>query len=182
MVKQREMTAEAIAVEAVERNENGRGEPGVVTLSTGVKLRCRAVAQSLLADLAAKFERPRPPVVFLRDKGREEENPDDPDYRSQMDYYTAQLATAINNALILKGTELIYRPDDVEGPDGAGWREEAELLGVHVGASPKARYLLWVKHVAAPMADDVQMLLTEVGRQTGVSESDVSEAVHRFRR
>jgi hypothetical protein len=48
--------------------------------------------------------------------------------------------------------------------------------------NPRSRYLAWVKGVAAPLDEDINLLLEALGRLTGVAESDVLDAVEKFRR
>ena len=176
-------SVEQRVIDVIEASDNGHNEPGIVVLSTGVKLKIKTVPQLLLADIVKSFERPKPPVVFIEGKGRTEENPDDPDYQERLANYNNNVGMGINDAFILKGTSLLHCPKEVEPPESDGWIEESILLGIRINSdSTKARYLSWIKHIAAPNDSDIKLIVTEVGRQSGVSEQDVSEAVQRFRR
>lgn len=155
-------------------------DPSLVELSTGVVLRVRPVPQSLFADLMARFPMPEPPVVFIPDKGREEENPDDPTYLKRVNETNAAIAKAMSDAVILLGTEVDRVPKGFSTQESAGWADELRLLGYDL-ASKRARYLAWVKFVAGPTLDDYQAIWKAVGRLTGVTEQDTQAAVRRFR-
>ncbi len=169
------------AVEAGEetekKNANGRA---IVDLSTGVSLKIRPVPRHFLYEVSRRFVRPKPPMVDVG-KGRLEENPGDPDYAEALERYLGDVATAGTDAALLFGTEIDHIPDDVPGPDSKDFIEQMEILGLERLDSEKARYLYWVKSVAAPLTNDINTLLEELGRLSGVAESDVEDAVTRFR-
>jgi hypothetical protein len=131
-------------------------------------------------EVTRRFVRPKPPMVDLG-KGRDEENPGDPDYADALERFLADTANAATDVALLRGTEIEHIPEDVPGPDSKAFREEMELLGLPMLDSSRARYLYWVKSVAAPTSEDINGLLGELGRLTGVAESDVEDAVARFR-
>jgi hypothetical protein len=156
-------------------------DPALVTLSTGVVLRVRPVPQSLFADLVARYPAPDPPVTFDPDKGREEENPDDPTYLKRVQETNAQVAKAMSDAVILLGTTVERVPKGIPGQETTEWADELRLLGYEL-KGPRARYLAWVKFVAGPTLADYQTIWKAVGRLTGVTEQDTQAAVRRFPR
>lgn len=166
---------------AVESLSTPRGDadPNLAALSTGVVLRARPVPASLFADLMARYPTPEPPVVFIPEKGREEENPDDPGYTKRVTENNAQLARAMADAVILLGTEIASVPRGFPDQDDPEWLEEARLLGYELH-SKRAKYLAWVKFKAGPELSDYQALWKAVGRLTGVTEQDTQAAVQRF--
>ncbi len=166
------------AGEATEADKNGRG---IVELSTGVKLKIRPVPRHFLYEVSRRFVMPKPPVYFNEAKGREEENPGHPDYAAALDKYLGDVATAGTDAALLFGTEIEHIPEGFLGPDDKGFIEQMEILGLERLDNKKARYLYWVKSIAAPLGDDINGLLEELGRLTGVAESDTEDAVARFR-
>ncbi len=169
------------AVEAGEetekKNANGRA---IVDLSTGVKLKIRPVPRHFLYEVSRRFVRPKPPMVDLG-KGRLEENPGDPDYAEALERYLGDVATAGTDAALLFGTEIDHIPEGFLGPDSEEFIDRMEILGLERLDSKKARYLYWVKSTAAPLTNDINTLLEELGRLSGVAESDVEDAVTRFR-
>ena len=167
-------------LEIAERGNGNEVEEGLIVLSTGVVLRARTMPQGLLGDLLARFPDPTPPVMFIAEKGREEENPHDPTYLARVKEKQVRLAKAMSDAAILTGTEVVEVPEGVRGPDDADWLEEVRALGYEVGGA-RARYLAWVKFCAAVTTDDFNLIWEAVGRQSGVTERDVATAARRFR-
>ena len=156
-----------------------QGDPNLVELSTGVVLRVKAVPQSLFGDIVARYPEPEPPVAFIADKGREEENPDDPGYLKRVMANNAAIAKAMSDAVLLLGTAVESMPDGFPGIDAVEWQDELRLLGYDL-KSPRARYLAWVKFKAGPALADYQAVWKAVGRLTGVTEADTQAAVRRF--
>ena len=70
--------AEEAAVETA-REVRQQADDGLFRLSSGVVLKIKPVPPLLIRQAVAKIKRPKPPVIFLEDKGVEEENPDDPE-------------------------------------------------------------------------------------------------------
>jgi hypothetical protein len=170
-----------VVVEAVDENEE-RERGDIVTLSTGVRLKVKPVPKHFIFDVTSRLKRPKPPIMLIEGKGREQENPDDPDYQEELEQWVADVANAGNNVAILRGSEIDHIPDEVIGPDSEDWKSEMELLEIPMIENERARYLSWVKAIAAPLDEDIFLLLEEIGRLTGVAESDVAQAVERFRR
>ncbi len=161
--------------------ENGHDQD-TITLSTGVILRLKPISKQLIRAVNLQFEKPRVPKEFVESKGREEENPLSPRYKEAIDEYIADIATATMDVCILRGTEIVETPSGIIDKDDEDWAYEMDTLGIPLSNNPRARYLAWIKGVAAPTDLDIQMIMGAVGRLTGVSEADVLEAVQRFRR
>lgn len=157
----------------------GGSDPGLVTLSSGVVLRVRAVSTSLFADLMAEMDPPKPPVVFIESKGREEENPDDPDYLAAKQAHQARVAKSMSDAVIVLGTELESLPKGFPGPDDTAWNAQMRALGRRFEGEAD-RYLAWVKYQAGKETTDFQTIWEAVGRQASVLEKDTQAAVRRF--
>ncbi len=176
-----EKTVEAVeAAEAAERAAlNGRG---TVRMSSGVVFAVRPIPAHFIYEVTKRFERPKVPVYFNKDKGRDEENPNDPNYLEELERHRADVSNASTDVALLRGTDMVEKPDKLPGPDDQEWIAEMQVLGHPMVDNPRARYLAWVKAIAAPTGDDILKLIGELGRLTGVSEEDTDEAVERFRR
>lgn len=177
---------ETVAGALTSAGGNGHTEPGVIALSTGVRLQAVKFPKMLIADVLLVIDEefggiPKVPVVMIADKGRAEENPDDPDYQSQVRMYQGRQAQAINDVLIMRGTKLLYRPKAIPDMDDEEWIESEKALRMRGLDNRQVRYLLWIKHVAAPDDDDVTKIVREVGGLIGINETDVNEAVKRIR-
>ncbi len=170
-------------VEAVAAVEADKIEADLeVTFSSGVVLELRPVPKNFIYQVTAQFHPPEVPTVWLEKKQRHEENPNDPRYITEMELYAVEVANAATDASILRGSKAKSIPDDIPGPDAKEWVEEMELLGLPLVDSSRARYLAWVKGIACPLDNDILSLLEALGRLTGVAESDVLDAVRKFRR
>ena len=91
-----------------------------------------------------------------------------------------EASMAMNDAVIMRGTELVSKPKEVRAPDDPDWLESLGALGIPVPRHKLARYLYWVKHVAAPQLSDLGMIWQKAGRMVGVPEEDVSTMLERF--
>lgn len=170
-------------VEGIEEEENReRDEEAIVTLSTGVKLKIKPIPKNFIYAVTSRFEHPKVPTYLNESKGREEPNPDDPDYQDDVEQYIASVANASNDVALLRGTEILELPKGFPGPDSKKWKEEMEALDLPMIDNSRARYLNWIKGMAAPLDRDIVLLMEEIGRLTGVTEADVTDAVERFRR
>jgi hypothetical protein len=170
----------ATVVKAVEELEN---KVESIELSTGVVLKPKPVSTMVFGSIMRKFSRPKPPTTFNEDTGRKEVNMSDPIFVQEMSDWENNTASAIMDAMILMGTEIIKVPESMEGPVGNTWVEELNLIGITLknNDSARERYLNWVKHFASPTADDLNQIMEKVGRLSGVSEADVTDAVEKFR-
>lgn len=177
--------ARADVVARATEARNGHGPDTDIQLSTGVVLRAVPFSPIVLTDAQhAAVERlggwPKPPRIYLDDKGREEENPDDPDYKAQKERVETEASMAMNDAVIMRGTVFVSKPKSVPGPEDADWLESLGALGIPVPRHKSARYLYWVKHVAAPSLADLGLIWRKAGRMVGVPEEDVADLVARF--
>ncbi len=142
-----------------------------VTLSTGVRARIRPVAAALLDTVRARLPLPRPPVQVIAEKGREEENPFDPEYLRQVEEVNRARNLAVGDAAILFGVELL---DGVPADD---WESKLALLGIAVGTDALAREFAYKKYIAVA-APDLRLVIAAC---TGVSEEQVAQATGHFR-
>lgn len=157
------------------------GSNGHIELSTGVVLRSKKINRNVFADILSEHAKPRVPVTYNHDKGREEENQQDPEYLAALNLYNTQLARAMSDALIVLGTELESKPDELPGQDDPTWLEEVELLRVYKTHTRRGRYLAWVKTVAISNDEDFKAIGKSVQRALGVPEEDAAEKTKRVR-
>ncbi len=136
---------------------SGQGERETeVTLSTGVRVRLQAVSALLIEDLKAALLEPKVPVVYIEDKGREEENPNDPAYLAALNKYNADRGAAVLDATVLFGVELL---DGL--PEDESWLKKLKALE-RLGKLDLSRYdladefdreFLYKRYVAVAGAD-----------------------------
>lgn len=148
-----------------------------IRLSSGVVLRAKQAPPMTLISILAAFPKPKAPVQFIAAMGREMENPDDPGYQESLKAWQTEQSNVMLNALIVSGTELLSVPEGVPGPDDPTWMDQYELLGLPMRRENASwRYLRWVQHVAAPVADDIKQITKVVGRLSGIPERAVASA------
>lgn len=162
------MVAEALTEETT---------PKEITLSTGVVLRGKQAPPLILIKVMGRFPRPKVPVTFVKNMGREMENPDDPDYQSRVQSWNMEMSEALLSALIMLGTELVSKPANFPGPMDDEWLADYELLGLDMKPENRNwRYQTWVYFKAIATADDTTKIREVVGRLSGVSEASVQAA------
>lgn len=162
-------------IRAVADEKNGTQNE--ITLSSGVVLRATKANPITLVRVMTRTPRPKPPMVFMKNMGREMENPDDPDYIDRVKAWNMDSSAQILNALILLGTELVKVPKGVQKPEDKSWLDKYALLDMPMRPDDKYwRYLTWVTFVAATDEKDLELIQDAVGKLSGIAEVDVKSA------
>lgn len=173
------MAATAALDTAKKLREGGDLESAIVTLSTGVRARLIPVAGSLIQEVSLAVKEPDIPVWMNPDKGREEENPDDPTYRKQMREYENARGKAALSAMILFGVELVDPlPEDRSWVRKLQYLEKMDALdlsGFDLEDALDQEYLF--KRYVALSNDD----LIELSKMSGVREEDIAKAAEEFK-
>lgn len=179
------MSNEGKAIEAAaEAIEEAEPKPvnNLITLSNGVVLKLKSVPPFLVRQAVLKVERPKPPRMFIEDKGREEENPNDPDYIQQLAGYQAQTIDAAINVLLAAGTEIVSVPDGVSKPEDDDWLDVLDVLAIEVRRdSPTARRLAWLRCYGIATAADITRITKAVKEGVGLTEEEVNQIAQSFR-
>ena len=151
-------------------------DPQTWISSNGIVFRFKRVSRMIITDAGKKIKDPKVPLVMNDDKGRMEENPNDPDYVEALtdaNYRRGMLAVDVYLAM---GTEVVSCPEDIEPVESDIWKEDIELFGIDVPAKGKARYVAWLKYYALP-DDDTNALTLAAMRYGGATlEEDVTDA------
>lgn len=166
------------------RARNGEREelPTEVTLSCGVVLKFKPVPSAAIREAVIRIKAPEVPRVLIEEKGREEENPNDPDYIFAVAEHKAAQALVANDVILLLGTEVASVPESVYAVSDKGWIEELAVVGIEVdGGNAAARKLAWLKFYAIRTDEDTLKALMGPMRSAGVSEVDVAQAIDSFR-
>ncbi len=156
-------------------------EQDVLKLSTGVVLRLRRPSSMLVmeATKALMADEPRPPRVFIQEKEREEENPNDPDYIAAHNIWLAEVGVRSLKALIPTGTAMESKPEDVVGPEDEDFADLMAAMGQEAAPGRYSRYVQWVMSVACSGAD-LEILSMRLMRLSGIREEDVAEMLAGF--
>ena len=154
-----------------------QGKLNTLTLSTGVELRLKPVQSYVYVEFEKRHKRPKPPVVFIEEHGREQENPDDPAYRDKLIDWEREHTMGLLDVALVLGTELISKPESIPDVDSDEWIDGLEIaLGEDLTfKNKKERYLYWLKYVGAS-DEDLQPIMSGIAAFSGVLEEDVKDA------
>lgn len=172
------------AVDRIKR----RGRFAEFTLSNGIVLTIKSVPPILVQAILKEFEPPPPPKVYMEEKGRDEENPNDPNYLRELAALEERQSTAINNLYLGVGTTFKSVPEGYFSPEEDGWIEKVEfaanLTGSHVNIDKQPgvkRYLCWLNYYAMETATDMLLCQGLPLQLAGIREGEVEEVVESFR-
>jgi hypothetical protein len=123
MSKEATATANPDTLDVIKEIRDREDSDGVLTLTTGVRIRYIPVNPATFTEILAAMKPPKPPEVWLETKGRFELNPADPTYLGEMDNWQGDRATAMMDAFALLGCEL------VDGmPEDDSWLKKLKML------------------------------------------------------
>ncbi|RPJ40041.1 MAG: hypothetical protein EHM35_00095 [Planctomycetaceae bacterium] len=114
--------ADARVKDRAKQLARGQGDETEVTLSTGVRVRLHSVSGSLVEDVKDAIPFPKVPVVFIKEKEREEENPSDQGYLAAYEEVRNKRGNAVLDALLLFGLELL------DGVPEGDWLKKLKFL------------------------------------------------------
>jgi hypothetical protein len=171
-----ELALEVSAESSKETNAN------LVVLSTGVTIRVKPVSNILFTEFQKKHPQPKVPMWYNEDNGRNEPNPNNPDYIEANRAWQFDVGIGIVDLMIIMGTSLESVKDGTPKLEDDDWLEDLSFADVEVDRNNKrARWLAYVKYVAAAKDEDMEKLMAHVSGQSGVSEADVETASSQFR-
>lgn len=149
----------------------------ILTLSTGVVLDLLQPSPILVDNLMRSFsaDEPHIPKVWIKDKERDEENPNDPDYLAAMEAWYAESGMRSIKALLPTGSRIRSKPEDMPGPEEPDFADLMDTMGQPLGKSRFSRYTQWVL-LYATNPQDLAILGVKLLRRAGVREEDVREA------
>lgn len=159
-----------------------RSDPNFYTTASGVKLKLKRVSSFIVMDAGAKIKDPPVPKYLDPEKGREEENPLDPQYKKAMVEADRQRADLAVSVYLGFGTEVVSEGTVVCPLDSQEWIDELlELTDLDIPVSGRRRYLAWLKY---HVLDDSESnrILQAIQRLSGiVQEREVLDQVDSFR-
>lgn len=178
MAKNEETTAVSPAVTEA-KARRGRGSEDEFVLSTGVRATIKSVPPGLLEDVIARIEEPEVPVWYNENKGREEPNPNDPQYIKDMKKFERAQSAAIIETVVLFGLNLV---DPI--PEEDQWLKKLRFLNKR-GVFDLEGYdleddldkeFLYKRYIAID-EQDIRYIVSAV---TGVSPEEVEKARSTF--
>lgn len=118
-----DQTAISPALEVAKEMRDAEKQDGVFTLTTGIRIRYTDLNPAIFTEILSKMRPPKPPKVFIENKGRMEDNPLDPTYLGEMDNWQGERANALMETFALLGVEL------VDGlPEDRIWLKKLQML------------------------------------------------------
>lgn len=154
-----------------------------LTLTNGVILKIIPVPPLAMREVSIQVKPPVVPVVFIQDKGREEANPNDPDYIAAVIEHNMKQIEMLTNILLALGTKPIEIPEGVFKPEDEGWLEQLEFLGIKIDTKNRLqRYLSWLRYYALASGNDISNVVRTIMQFSGTTEEEVAAVVHSFRR
>ena len=157
-------------------------ESDVFVAASGLKLRIKPVSRLLVGKAQATVKLPSVPKFFNEDKGREEENPNDPGYRMALMEALFERGQKVIEVCLAMGTELIECPSSLEPMESEGWISILEDLGISIGGNRgiNSRYVNWLKYYAIPNEEELGQISKMALRSTLTLEADVENALVNF--
>lgn len=161
-------------------NEQNRGESNLITLSSGVVLKTKAVPPMILAKIDQKFPEPKIPHVYDEDRGRNIPNPEDPDYLAAIRQNGEARGTAVIDVIAGLGTVAYFVPTHMFTHEDDGWIDDLEFFGFDIPVKGMGRYLAWLKYYVIKSGEDLALIATKSAKSLGVPEKEVAQAIQNF--
>jgi hypothetical protein len=175
-------TADAVNLDAIP--DAVAAQSDTFTSSTGIVFKLSKVNNLTIVEAGKKLKAPKIPVMFIEDKGRDEENPNHPEYVDALRDFQMEQGMLLVNTYLAFGTKIISSalPDDKKPIDDTEWSDDLkETLDIDIPIKGKARYLRWLKfHLLGD--EDMNALARAVMQFSGrVTQEDVATAEANFR-
>jgi len=149
--------------------------------NNGITFKLKKVSRFVVLEALKKYKTPKPPVMWVEDKSRNEENPQDPTYLEEVREFDTERGIATINIYLSMGTEVMTLPIDIEPMDGSDWYSRVVDLGVPEVLNKYSRYTAWLRFYAME-DDELTKLVTEVMKYSGLTlETDVQTAGESFK-
>lgn len=149
------------------------------TLSSGVVVKAKPLPVGYGANIARQHQtkKPKPPRLFVAELGRDEENPDDPDYLDALRQWQVDFAMSSLNLAMSFGLEIVSVPEGMMTYNSDEFKATLSFLGDD-GTMP---FVKWLQIIAAPTLEDLTIISNLPGFQAGVQEVGVQAEVETFR-
>lgn len=164
------------------------GNKAEFELSNGIVLSIKTVPPFLIQAVQNEFHMPDPPKVMIEEKGREEENPNDPTYLREIERLSEAQINASHDLYLAVGTSAKSVPEGYYMPEQDEWIAQVEFAASIVGHTLQIdrddkikRYLHWLKLYALESNNDITLVTILPSQLAGVREGEVDEVVESFR-
>jgi hypothetical protein len=144
----------------------------------GVNVRLVAVPVGLIQDAQSRLKIPKVPTFFNDSKGREEENPVDPDYLMKVDKYNEDRGIAALDTMLMFGIEIDGLPENDSWLKKIKWlhkRGTLDLSAVDFDDEIDLEFL-FKKYVVG-----TRDVITDISKIAGVGREAIAQAKAGFR-
>lgn len=158
-------------------------DPSLFVASNGLRLRLKRVSQLVMLEAARRLNKPKIPRAYNEEKGRDEENPLDPEYVEAEQRYKFDLGMLAVSTYFILGTRIEGDlPDGVEPLASPDWVDLVTAVDptIDIPETGPRRYLAWLKYHALSDPDQNQLLMACIRYSGGVLEADVALANANF--
>lgn len=171
---EKDKTSPALEVAKEQEDE----QDGSTVLSTGVRARLMPVAASLISKVASRIKDPEVPVDYIKEKDREEPNPDNPEYLRQLAEATAKRGDVSLETMVMFGVELIdgLPEDDVwlKRLQFLEKRGDLDLSGYDL-EDPMELEFIYKLYIAVGSTDIIR-----IAKMSGISPEEIEQAAESF--
>ncbi len=162
----------------IEPDKTAEEIPSEFTLEIGATLKITKPSSMLLASVMTDVEKENPipvaPQVYMEDKGRNEDNPNDPAFKAAMAIWNATAVVRMFKALCASSLS-IQDLGEAYDPGGEDFADYLDAIGIEVATGKTTRFLQWLNTYALVQSESKQ-LNTWMMTLAGVTEEDVAEA------
>lgn len=170
-------------MESVERALDKPKDEWTSSFREGVRFKLKGVAPYLLREAGKKFVAPKIPTFINPEKDREEENPNDPDYKAALSLYGQQLGELTQRMYLGWGCKPLDLPDTITPLEDDSWVDDIEEVAeIAVPRKGTPRYVAWLRYHVFPDIEELLELNQAIMRFNGVVfEADVQAAADTFK-
>lgn len=156
----------------------------LIELSNGVVLRFKKVSRNEISYAARNANRdhpePKPPMIRIENKGRDEPNPNNPDYKQALLLYNIEATARVMDVLYARAIEVVTRPPEISAPESQEFQDYLELVqGETLRQSELGRLVQWLRYWAIPDEDQLAFQ-RKVLQLAGVPVQDIREVETTF--
>jgi hypothetical protein len=166
-------------------NINFDKEKKLLTTSTGSLLRLKSVNRTAIQSIVGRMEKPKVPTYHNEDLGRDEENPNHPDYIAALDKYNQDVFNAVYDFILLLGVEIVKLGENCLPENDDDWAKEFKFLGIIKKLPSENEEVFrnridWIKYYILS-GDEFEFISDRITETTGVKEEDVKKQGESFR-
>lgn len=150
------------------------------TTEKGVVIRYNKVSSDAVRKAYTAVPIPKPPEVWIKDRGRYEPNPADPGYIAEMAAYSHKTQLIASTIYLMHGTDIVAVPEGVPNFDSDEWFEGFEQYW-DIPKGALARKTQWLQMFILD-DDEKNRVVTDIMVMSGfLIEEDVTAVINSFR-